>query len=158
MLEIKDRSLTNEPLSVDVRGQQLEIILEVKPESGTEFGVRVLQGKEEETVIGYSTKSRSVFVDRTKSGNVSFHPAFSGRHAGPLELNEQGNVRLHIFVDACSVEVFGNSGESVITDLVFPDPNSNGVELFASGGTCHIMSCQIHTLKSVWSKEQTPKQ
>ena len=152
MVEIKDRSLNNEPLSVDVRGQQLEIILEVKPELGTEFGVRVLKGKEEQTVVGYSTKSRSVFVDRTKSGNVSFHPAFSGRHAGPLELNDQGNIRLQIFVDACSVEVFGNGGESVITDLVFPDPNSNVVELFAAGGTCHIVSCQIHTMKSVWPK------
>ena len=157
MVEIKDRSLNNEPLSVDVRGQQLEIILEVKPELGTEFGVRVLKGKEEQTVVGYSKKSRSVFVDRTKSGNVSFHPAFSGRHAGPLELNDQGNIRLQIFVDACSVEVFGNGGESVITDLVFPDPNSNVVELFAAGGTCHIVNCQIHTLKSVWPKQQTPK-
>jgi fructan beta-fructosidase len=157
MVEIKDRSLNNEPLSVDVRGQQLEIILEVKPELGTEFGVRVLKSKEEQTVVGYSTKSRSVFVDRTKSGNVSFHPAFSGRHVGPLELNDQGNIRLQIFVDACSVEVFGNGGESVITDLVFPDPNSNVVELFAAGGTCHIVSCQIHKLKSVWPKQQTPK-
>lgn len=157
MVEIKDRSLNNEPLSVDVRGQQLEIILEVKPESGTEFGVRVLKGKEEQTVVGYSTKSRSVFVDRTKSGNVSFHPAFSGRHPGPLEPNDHGNIRLQIFVDACSVEVFGNGGESVITDLVFPDPNSNEVELFATGGTCHIVNCQIHTLKSVWPKQQTQK-
>ena len=157
LVEIKDRSLTNEPLSVDVRGQQLEIILEVKPESGTEFSVRVLKGNEEQTVVGYSTKSRSVFVDRTKSGNVSFHPAFSGRHAGPLEPNDQGNIRLQIFVDACSVEVFGNGGESVITDLVFPDPTSNEVELFAAGGTCHIVNCQIYTLKSVWPKQQTQK-
>lgn len=144
-LEIKDLSLTSESMSVDVRGQQLEIILEVQPDSATEFGVRVLKGNEEQTIVGYDTKSRSMFVDRTKSGNVAFHPAFSGWHAGPLEPNDQGNIRLQIFVDACSVEVFGNSGETVITDLVFPDPSSNGVELFAAGGTCRIVSCQIHT-------------
>jgi sucrose-6-phosphate hydrolase SacC (GH32 family) len=156
-LEIKDRSLTSESMSVDVRGQQLEIILEVQPDSATEFGVRVLKGNEEQTIVGYDTKSRSMFVDRAKSGNVAFHPAFSGRHAGPLEPNDQGNIRLQIFVDACSVEVFGNSGETVITDLVFPDPSSNGVEVFAAGGTCRIVSCQIHTIKSVWPAQQSPQ-
>ena len=156
-LEVKDRSLASESLAVDFRGQRLEILLEVQPDSATEFGVRVLKGNEEQTVVGYSTKSRTVFVDRTKSGNVSFHPAFSGRHEGPLEPNAQGNIRLQIFVDACSVEVFGNSGETVITDLVFPDPNSNGVELFATGGACRVVSCQIHAMKSVWSPTQMPK-
>jgi fructan beta-fructosidase len=156
-LEIKDRSLTSESMSVDVRGQQLEIILEVQPDSATEFGVRVLKGNEEQTIVGYDTKSRSMFVDRTKSGNVAFHPAFSGRHAGPLEPNDQGNIRLQIFVDACSVEVFGNSGETVITDLVFPDPSSKGVEVFAAGGTCRIVSCQIHTIKSVWPAQPSPQ-
>jgi glycine/D-amino acid oxidase-like deaminating enzyme len=125
--------------------------------NSSDLGVRVLKGDAEQTVIGYSTKSRTVFVDRTKSGNVSFHPAFAGRHAGPLEPNAQGNIRLQIFVDACSVEVFGNSGETVITDLVFPDSNSNGVELFAAGGTCRVVSCQIHAMKSVWPLVQMPK-
>lgn len=157
MMVIRDQSLTSEPLAVDLRGQQLEILLEVQPDSAAEFGVRVLKGNSEQTVVGYSTKSRTVFVDRTKSGNVSFHPAFSGRHEGPLEPNAQGNIQLQIFVDACSVEVFGNRGETVITDLVFPDPNSNGVELFATGGACRVVSCQIHSLKSIWPVLQTSK-
>ena len=97
-----------------------------------------------------------MFVDRTKSGNVTFHPAFAGRHSGPLDLNSEGNIRLRILVDACSVEVFGNSGETVITDLVFPDSNSNKVELYAEGGTCRVVSFQIHALKYVWPSTQVP--
>jgi fructan beta-fructosidase len=149
-LEIKDRSLTNESLPIDMQGQQVEILVDVEPMTAMQFGVRVLKGKDEQTVIGYDTKSRSLSIDRTNSGNVSFHPAFSGRHAGPLEPDTQGHIRLRILVDACSVEVFGNDGETVVTDLVFPDPESNKIELFASGGSCRLVSAQVHALKSVW--------
>jgi fructan beta-fructosidase len=110
----------------------------------------VLKGKDEETVIAYDTKARSLSIDRTKSGNVGFHPAFSGRHAGPLEPDSQGHIRLRILVDASSVEAFGNAGETVVTDLVFPDPESNTIELFSSGGACRLVSVQIYSLKSVW--------
>ncbi len=77
MVEVKDRKLTSESLSLDFQGQQFEIVLEIQPESATEFGIRVLKGNEEQTVVGYNTKSGSMYVDRTKSGNVSFHPAFA---------------------------------------------------------------------------------
>jgi fructan beta-fructosidase len=155
-LEMNNKSLTNESLPVDIQGQQLEILVDVDPMTASEFGVRVLKGKDEQTAIGYNTKTRALFVDRTKSGNVAFHSAFSGRHSGPLEPNAQGQVRLHIFVDTCSVEVFGNEGETVVTDLVFPDPDSNRVELFASGGTCKLVFSQIHSLKSAWSSQAAP--
>ena len=153
MVEAKDRSLNGESMLLGCHGQQLEILLEIQPQSATEFGIRVLKRNEEQTVIGYDTRTRSMYVDRTKSGNVSFHPAFAGKHVGPLEHNAQGNIQLRILVDASSVEVFGNSGETVITDLVFPDRNSIGVELFAEGGTCHIVSCKIYELKSVWQQQ-----
>lgn len=152
MIEVKDRSLTSESLSLEFHGQQLEILLEIEPDSATEFGIRVLKRNDEQTVVGYDARKGAMYVDRTKSGNVSFHPAFAGKHVGPLGRNPQGTIKLQILVDASSVEVFGNSGETVITDLVFPDPNSNGVELFAEGGTCRIVSCKIYELKSVWQQ------
>ncbi len=149
--KIVNRILTNESLPIEVTGQQLEILLEVQVDTATEFGVRVLKGKDEETVAGYSTKSKSMFVDRTRSGDVGFHPRFTGHHSAPLAMNDQRTIRLQIFVDTSSVEVFGNDGEAVVTDLVFPKPDSNHVELFASGGTCRVVSCQVHSMKSVWA-------
>ncbi|MFO1065889.1 MAG: GH32 C-terminal domain-containing protein [Pirellulales bacterium] len=99
------------------------------------------------------SKSKTMFADRTKSGNLNFHPAFAGKHTGPLDLNARGNVELQILVDTSSVEVFGNRGETVITDLVFPGRSSNGVELFAEGGTCRIESCKVYRLGSVWLQQ-----
>jgi fructan beta-fructosidase len=78
------------------------------------------------------------YVDRTKSGNVDFHRAFAGKHSAPLSPDADGKIRMRILVDACSVEVFGNDGEAVITDLIFPEGDQLEVEVFAKGCKCDL--------------------
>jgi sucrose-6-phosphate hydrolase SacC (GH32 family) len=80
---------------------------------------------------------------------VTFHPKFSGVYDAPLTLRD-GKVRLHIFVDACSVEVFVNEGEQVLTALVYPSAASRGVEFFGPSDTAKVSSVNVWTLKSVW--------
>ncbi|MHB9076993.1 MAG: GH32 C-terminal domain-containing protein [Pirellulaceae bacterium] len=147
-MSLTDLRLENAVHPLPLRGQQLEIIVEFAPGDAKEVGVRVLKGPNEQTVIGVTTADGTLFVDRTQSGLVDFHPAFAGRHTGPLLPRSDGHIRLHVLVDACSVEVFGNHGATVITDLVFPSPGSDQVELFAAGGGCQILSCQVFALHS----------
>lgn len=138
--------------ALETRGRQVEVVLEFDPGTATDVGVRVLKGGVEETVVGYDAKAKTVSVDRTKSGNGGFHKAFAGRHAGPLSPENDGRVRLRILVDSCSVEVFGNRGETVVTDLVFPKATSDRLELFALGGEARVTSCRVYPLKSVWPR------
>ena len=106
-------------------------------------------GEREETVIGIDPRAGRLFVDRTRSGQVDFHPEFRGRHTAPLPV-ENGRVTLHVFVDWSSVEVFAADGEVVITDQIFPAPESDGVALYARGGTAHLVSLDAWPLDSIW--------
>ncbi len=133
-------------------GNQVEIQVEFEPGTATSFGLLVSKGGEEETVVGYDVARQELFVDRSRSGEVDFHPAFAGRHAGPLPLDE-GRVRLQLFVDTSSVEVFGNDGYTVITDRIFPDPSSQAIELFSEGGEAKVHSLSFWPLRSVWHEE-----
>ena len=135
---VREKFVCNNVTPIDVRGQQLDIEVEFATGLATEFGVRVLKSGQEQTVIGYDVAKQALFIDRTKSGNVAFHPAFSGRHAGPLPVRT-GRVKMRIVVDKCSVEVFGNDGETVLSDLVFPRSSSDAVEIFTSGGSCEVI-------------------
>jgi fructan beta-fructosidase len=81
--------LKSEARTISLRGQQLEMIATFAPGNASEFGFRVLKGSDQETVVGYDVKSQSLFVDRTRSGNVDFHKAFSGRHKGPLSVDDE---------------------------------------------------------------------
>ncbi|MGA2595532.1 MAG: glycoside hydrolase family 32 protein [Bryobacteraceae bacterium] len=98
------------------------------------------KGPSEETLVGYDGQ---LFVDRRKSGNTNFSKDFPGIHRAPLA----GPPILHIFVDRSSVEVFGGSGEAVISDRIFPSPQSTSLELSGAG---KVVSLDIWKLKSIW--------
>ncbi len=75
---------------------------------------------------------QEMFVDRPAEGNVPVEENFPGFHFGPLPLDD-GEVRLRILVDRNGVEVFGNEGRTVISDLLFPLSSITQVELYAEG-------------------------
>jgi fructan beta-fructosidase len=125
-----------------IAGTALEIVAEFEVGTAAELGLKVRtgdQGDREETVIGIDPRAGQLFVDRTRSGQAGFHPQFAGRHAAPLAI-ENGRVRLHVFVDWSSIEVFAANGEVVITDQIFPAPESGGVALYARGGAARLVS------------------
>ena len=129
----------------DLSGDAWEIVAEMECRTAASFGFRVRVGAAEETIVGHDAPAAALFVDRTRSGQTDFHLAFAGRHQVPLAAPE-GRVRLHLFVDRCSVEVFGNAGEAAITDLIFPDPSSLGLELFALGGDINVVSLAVYPI------------
>ncbi|MFZ0828619.1 MAG: GH32 C-terminal domain-containing protein [Verrucomicrobiia bacterium] len=132
-----------------IRGNRLELAVEFDPQSTGVEGVNVLKGAKEETVIGVDRDRGTVFVDRTHSGNVNFHPKFSGMYEAPLT-SRDGRVKLHVFVDAGSVEVFVNAGERVFTVQTFPSADSRGVEFFGPENGAKIGSLNVWHLKSSW--------
>jgi fructan beta-fructosidase len=133
----------------DVTADTLEILAEFQLASASELGFIVRKGPAEETLIGYDAKKERIFVDRTHSGNVSFSDDFPGRHTGRL-VPQNGEVRFHIFIDRSSVEVFGNDGQTVLTDLIFPDPKSRGIQLYSRNGEVRLVSLDIWQLRAAW--------
>jgi sucrose-6-phosphate hydrolase SacC (GH32 family) len=49
------------------------------------------------------------------------------------------------------VEVFAGDGRTVITDQIFPAPASDGVALYARGGTARLVSLDAWPLASAWT-------
>ncbi len=136
-------------LLADVAGDTLEILAEFQLASASEFGFKVRRGPSEETLVGYDIKSKQIFIDRTRSGKVEFSADFPGRRTAVLSPQTE-RVRFHIFVDRSSVEVFGSDGQTVLTELIFPDPNSKGIQLYAKNGNAKLVSLDIWKLRAAW--------
>jgi len=115
-------------------GKQLEIELDLIADS-IDAGIKVFKSGNEETVIGYDSKSKELFIDRTKSGKVDFHPDFSSTERVPVETRE-GKIHLQIFLDSPIIEVFANSGEAVLTETAFATQKEFKIEPF--GNTAHV--------------------
>ncbi|MEG7333476.1 GH32 C-terminal domain-containing protein [Bacillus sp. 0102A] len=145
-------STTSQNVLAGLSGDAYELHAEfqVTPRSAAEFGFKVRTGRNQFTKVGYDRKNAKLFVDRSESGNVTFNPTFNtGKQTAPLK-PVNGRVKMRIFVDRSSVEVFGNDGQQVITDIILPDRSSNGLELYAANGGVKVKSLTIYPLKKVW--------
>ena len=117
-------------------------------DGATELGFRLRKGENDQTLVGVSARTHGLFIDRTRSGLVSFSPDFPGRHHA--NLNWTSSAKLHIFLDRSSLEVFANDGETVLTDRIYPSPGSDGLELYSDSGDSKIQSLTIWQLGSIW--------
>jgi fructan beta-fructosidase len=126
-----------------------EIDAEFDTGTAAEVGFRLRMGGAEQTLAGCNLHQAEVFIDRTKSGAVGFSGDFAGRHAGPIGLLDH-RIKLRIFVDRSSVELFANDGEIVISDRIFPSPGSNGLRIYEQGGSARVVSLDVWKLKSAW--------
>ncbi|WP_429665660.1 GH32 C-terminal domain-containing protein [Bacillus gobiensis] len=144
---------SDQSLSAGKEAESAEFIVEfdVAGSGASEVGLKVRKGINEETVIGYDLQAKKLFVDRSKSGSFDFGPDVKGIHAAPMP-SEQGKIRLHVFLDHSSVEVFGNQGKKVITDQIFPGAASKGVELYSKGGTVNVAKFEMYPLSSIWKE------
>ena len=126
----------------------LEIETEISLGASGEIGFRLRKGPKEETVIGVSASNQEIFIDRTRSGEVSFSPEFPGVHRAKLRWISP--LKLRIFLDRSSVEVFANDGETVLTDRIYPSPESTGIEVYSRAANANLQSLKIWKLRSIW--------
>jgi fructan beta-fructosidase len=136
------------PYAIEAAQFEISVEFQVTPNMEADrLGLRLLAGDGRPTTIGYTTKSHTLFVERAECGQTRFSPAFAGVHLAQLE-PRAGVIRLHIFIDSASVEVFGNGGEVVLTDQIFPCPGSIRLELFADGGAVQLNSLTVFGLNA----------
>lgn len=125
-----------------------ELIVEFENMSAEEYGVNLCVGENEKTIVGYKVRGEELYVDRRNSGYDDFSPVFPVISKGPLR-NRTGITKLHIFIDRCSIEVFGNDGETTISSKIYPSSSSLGIELFANNGKVKVRSLELYELESL---------
>lgn len=166
---LADAPWTDDPRTIEagthtlpVTGDLLRVDLEVNPGTADRVGlaVRASEGftagdpetgeppTGEGTLVLYDARTRRVVVDRTRSGDVEFHPDFASVSSMPVERHHDGTVELSVYIDRASVEVFAAEGTRTITDQVFPDPASLGLALVAQGGAAELRSLTVTPLRA----------
>ncbi|MCM8711844.1 glycoside hydrolase family 32 protein [Clostridium sp. SYSU_GA19001] len=132
-------------------GESYEIVAEFELGTAEEFGFKLRKSDSEETTVSYNTKNKNISLNRVNSGEVSFSEYFKRKYTAELKPVDN-KIKLHIFVDASSVEVFGNDGKVVMTNLIYPDPKSKGIELYSKGGDVKLVNLEFYKLRSSWKK------
>lgn len=111
-----------------------------------------LSNKEGEKVImTYDAATRTMAFDRTGAGLSDFSQSFPAVTVAPTRENN-GKIELRIFVDRSSIELFGNDGQFVMTNLVFPTSPYLNLSIAAPEGSARLNNLKIYGIKSQSSK------
>jgi fructan beta-fructosidase len=74
-----------------------------------------------------------------------------GNKSAPLA-GEGGKVRLWVFVDRGSIEVFGNDGRVAISHGVIPEDGNRSLAIAASGDGVRVRTLEVDELASAWKR------
>lgn len=111
------------------------------------FGFNLCVGDGRKVVISYDTESHNLVIDRTGCAKEQM-PKFSRMSYAKVEPMDR-KLRMHIYVDKSSIELFANDGKDVFTLLTYPSESQTGIETFAlRPGTS--MDFKGWMLESVW--------
>ncbi len=129
---------------------EMELEFEMADGAAGSFGVELSNTKGETYRIGYDAKTKQYFSDRTKSGDLSFSKTFAVKPSTAPRFAEGNKVKMHLFFDVASAELFADDGTTVMTELFFPTEDFTQAKLFAEGGKVTLTGGKVHQLKGVW--------
>ena len=103
-----------------VNGAVGEMVLNVDTNVSKSFKIRLRCSTTEETVLSYDDSTRTFSVNRDKSGQ-------GAGGVSQVQLAPNNNLKMQIFMDKSSVEVFLNDGEAVLSNRIYPKENSTDI-------------------------------
>lgn len=124
-----------------------EILMDIEASKAKTVNVVFSNSQGEKVVMQYDPAGATLSFDRTQSGITDFSEGFPAVTVTPTH-EASGRIALRIFVDRSSMEVFGNDGEFVMTNLVFPRTPYTALSVSAEGGNAKVENLRIYSLKS----------
>ncbi len=119
-----------------VCGNAVEIDVVLEPGTAGRAGLKLFCGGAHETLLYYDRAAGKLVFDRSRSGVM-----LTGREEDVQRrvcaLGRVESIRLQLFLDVSSLEVFVDGGRHVMTGNVYPDPERDtGIAFFSEGGRC----------------------
>lgn len=137
--EISPDGTTNLP-SPEGGAYRLDLTVE-RPENheGSEARLKLESDGRTFATIGYNFPDQTVSLTREQPSGTDLGPLFSQPRTASVP-GSDGVVKLTVFVDYSSVEVFVNEGEQALTSLVFPGSERHAISMSTDKGTLSLKS------------------
>lgn len=122
---------------------EIEMTIENKGTSKIDFSL--MNEKGEKVAMYYDVVRKQFVMDRSASGIVDFSRDFPAVTVAPVRNTDQ--IHLRLFIDRSSVEAFGEDGEYVMTNLVFPAEPYNRMVFSSDKGSYIVKSMNVYRLQ-----------
>jgi len=127
---------------------ELKTVFQINDPTVEEFGLELFESNNTVATIGYNRLKKQLFITREEVDVSKLNSGFSGHHFEPME-TENNKIIIQLFIDSCSLELFGNNGSAVLTDLIFPKTDNLELALYSKNGTIHINNFDFWQFRSL---------
>ena len=124
-----------------VSGEAYELVLTIDADKSQKFSIALRASDIEQTLLTYD--SSGIFkLDRTNSGE----PIGGIASVREIQIEPREKLKLHIFIDRSSVEVFINDGAEVLSARIYPKRTSQKIIFVPENETLVIDSLEYYKL------------
>ncbi|MBR4642673.1 MAG: glycoside hydrolase family 32 protein [Selenomonadaceae bacterium] len=122
-----------------VRGEVGELLMTVDLTKSKNFSVELRSFGNEKTVLSYDKATGIIKLNRDKSGKI-----LTGERE--VKISSAAEMKLQIFIDRSSLEIFVNDGEAVFSTRLYPKENSKDIIFVPTQGALHLKSVTFYNL------------
>ena len=120
-------------------------VLDMEIQRLNDFELILANDLANEVVLSYEMENSRFLIDRSNSGNVSFHPEFGNELVAERFLMNS-SMNLKLVVDVASLELFADDGSTVMTAIYFPDEELDQIEIRSESGLS-VSKLSLKTVK-----------
>lgn len=156
LVDLKNKNLTSTNAHIKhVKGDMLEIVMEIEPGDAEKFGLKVRRSEngEEETLFYYDKTNNTFNVDRTKS-SIDPDARVDGIQGGYVDLNGE-NLKLHLYLDRSVIEAFTNYKKKLTTRVYVGRFDSLGLQVWADGDIT-VKSMEVWEVNALTGEPAAP--
>lgn len=115
--------------------------------SNTSFHYKLSNASGDELLFGFNHEKNYFFVDRSKSGKTLFSNKFSDKISIAPRTSLNKNISGTILLDKTSIEIFYDNGETVITEIFFPNAPYTKLSIEPKNQVFTLDYIEAHKLK-----------
>ncbi len=126
-------------LSLDgIIGNTIELDLELDVSQTERISIELFKGETNKTVLTYDKVNETLSLDRSLSGREIRGMESNQKTRTSYVKTVNGTLKLRIFLDISSIEIFINDGFKTMTSLVYPNSDDIQITFISEGGTGSI--------------------
>ena len=147
--QAKRISVSNKPHNISLPRANdgiCEILMEVDARGADSLVMTFSNKAKEEVKLIYHVYKSELSFDRTRSGLVDFSQDFPAVTVAPT-FSSKGKVKLRLFIDRSSMELFEQDGRFAMTNLVFPTSPYTTLSLESAGGKAKVTNLQVYSIQ-----------
>jgi fructan beta-fructosidase len=121
----------------EIHGELFECIATFQLDRAKEFGLKFRTGLNNTCLVGYNSVENKIF----------FSDGAGKEKISQFLFPENNTIKLHLLIDRSVIDIFGNDGLTWNCAFFKADPQDQGIELYAKGGTVKLIAFDLWQLK-----------